>query len=273
MSRAVTTTNRTYTPRSQCTLDLEVQKSSSSHSYVTTVPLFYQLQIPNNESSRQDAIVCTKQLFHSIFIALGSNERGLHRSPAQAMRHIAAQLAKSGCHVERASSLYLTEPLGGGRQPAFVNAVLMVRAQLPPARLLALAKQLERAAGRRRGRRNGPRPIDIDILDYGGRIIGQSTLSARSGLVLPHPELHRRRFVLQPLLDVAPRWHHPLLDRSARQLLARLPARPGIVRRVLDSSWISCDEQELGWVGGVPGQLGRRGLGSARARSDDASGR
>lgn len=182
------------------------------------------------------------QSFHSYFIALGGT---LQSRTIAIMRQIAASLEARGCTVEAASWLYLTEPVGGGRQPPFLNAVLQVRVALPPARFLAWAKTLERSAGRRRGRRNGPRPIDIDILDCGGRRIGRATPRDRTTLVLPHPELHRRRFVLQPLLDIAPHWRHPRLDRSVRQLLARLPARPGAVQRILDPDWISCDEERL----------------------------
>ena len=177
-----------------------------------------------------------------VFIGLGGNSESSISRQAELLRRNAAHLAALGCSIVSASPLYLTAPVGGGRQPEFVNAVIAVRSALPPSRLLRAAKALERAAGRRKGRRNGPRPIDIDILDYGGRTIGLSTAYWRSPLTLPHPELHRRRFVLVPLMDVAPKWQHPVFDRTVQQLLAKLPAVPGAVQRILDSSWISCDD-------------------------------
>ena len=216
-------------------------------------------------------------------MGLGSNDHtSLHEqsSPPLQLRHIASELRLAGLHIHDVSSMYVTEPVGGGRQPRFCNAVLKVSCTLPPARLLALAKALERRAGRRRGRRNGPRPIDIDILDFGGRVtgrtgpgrtrvLGRSSAGARSGVVLPHPELHRRRFALQPLLDVAPSWYHPVLGRSARQLLARLPARSGAVQRILDSDWLSCDEERLRcvWTASAGGWLRTSGSASSVAIS------
>ena len=187
----------------------------------------------------------TYGIIHNIFMGLGGNSYQCDSYSTTLLRQIATLIPMWGCSVQRVSSLYLTEPVGGGRQPPFVNAVLKLRSTVPPARLLALAKAFERDAGRRRGRRNGPRPIDIDILDFAGRVIGDGQSARRAFLVLPHPELHRRRFVLQPLLEVEPHWHHPVLDASVRQLLAKLTDRPGSVQRIVDSGWISCDGERL----------------------------
>ena len=175
----------------------------------------------------------------NVFIGLGGNTGTTTADQIDILRQSATDLSAVGCNVLRASSLYVTEPVGGGgRQPAFVNAVLLVASPLPPARLLAMAKRLERRAGRRRGRRNGPRPLDIDLLDAGGRIIGLPSTKGRAPLVLPHPELHRRHFVLIPLRDIAPHWRHPVLDRSIDQLLAGLRTSTGAVRRIQDSCWL-----------------------------------
>jgi 2-amino-4-hydroxy-6-hydroxymethyldihydropteridine diphosphokinase len=127
---------------------------------------------------------------------------------------------------------------------------------------------LELEAGRRNRGRNAARPLDLDLIDMGGRVVGSTAVrpqaghnlgvwaarrrngrmsrtdvAARGFLTLPHPLMHKRRFVLEPMLDVAPDWFHPVLKVSARQLLARLPKRPGEIRRALDSGWLSCDKQ------------------------------
>lgn len=161
----------------------------------------------------------------------------------QSLRRAVSELRKLNIAVERASALYQTEPIGGINQAQYLNAVILAKANASPAMLLRTVKQLERRAGRRLGVRWGPRPLDLDIIDFRGARYGWPLRKRHRGrLVLPHPEAHRRAFVLVPLLDVAPAWRHPVLGKPARVLLAGLgPQRRG-VRRVLDSRWILCDE-------------------------------
>jgi 2-amino-4-hydroxy-6-hydroxymethyldihydropteridine diphosphokinase len=154
------------------------------------------------------------------------------------------ELTGSGVQIVRTSNLYTTKPVGGGRQPRYLNAVVLANTTLAPGTLLRLVKQLERCAGRRPRERMSARPLDIDILDYGGRRVGRSAAARGHGqLNLPHPELENRAFVLEPLLDVEPHWHHPVLRQSARRLLARLDAsaRAG-VRQALDSTAGTCEK-------------------------------
>lgn len=116
------------------------------------------------------------------------------------------------------SPLYRTEPVGGPRQPDFLNAVAAGRTRLSPLDLLALLLRLEARAGRDpRGERNAPRPLDLDLLLYGD-------LQLRlPGLVLPHPRLARRRFVLAPLADLLPDRVVPGTGRTVASLLAAAP--------------------------------------------------
>ena len=137
--------------------------------------------------------------------------------------------------------------MGQGLQARYLNAVLLAEAPLPPAALLRAIKVIERQAGRRLGRHWGPRPLDIDILDFRGRRMGWAAHPSRlrGRLILPHPEMHRRAFVLAPLLDVAPNWRHPVLERTARALLARLPRHERLgVRPYLDFPPLPCEKRE-----------------------------
>ncbi len=164
-----------------------------------------------------------------------------------------------------ASSLYSTAPMGcPGRQSRYLNAVLLCGCSLPPAQLLRGLKKIEKGAGRRVRGINSPRPLDLDIIDLGGRVTGWplrgrsprrtkrpgvkrsgvAHREPRAWLTLPHPALHKRRFVLQPLAEVAPHWYHPVLKAPVSRLLARLPKRPGDIQRALDSQWLSCDVEE-----------------------------
>ncbi len=119
-----------------------------------------------------------------------------------------------GLRVSASSPLYETEPVGGPPgQGLYLNAVLEVEADLPPRRLLETALALETRLGRRRETPGGARTLDIDLLLFGDDILEEP------GLILPHPRLHLRRFVLAPLCDLAPHLPHPVLGRTLGELL------------------------------------------------------
>lgn len=129
------------------------------------------------------------------FVALGSN---LDEPRAQVERGFTALTALPLTTLRARSRLYRTKPWGVADQPDFVNAVARLEAALAPRALLDALLAIEAGAGRVRGVRNGPRILDLDLLLYGDRIINELDL------VLPHPRLHERAFVLLPLADVAP---------------------------------------------------------------------
>jgi 2-amino-4-hydroxy-6-hydroxymethyldihydropteridine diphosphokinase len=150
------------------------------------------------------------------------------------------ELEAAGIEIACASHLYKTEPLGSGRQPSYLNAVVVAKPGMPPGSLLRLAKQIERRAGRRSTPPMRSRPLDIDILDYGGgRLNWPAGRRERGRLILPHPLLHTRAFVLVPLLEVAPHWSHPVLGLPARTLMSRLGRRAaaGVVRADPPAAW------------------------------------
>jgi len=125
----------------------------------------------------------------------------------------------------RIASLYRTAAVSPIPQPDYLNTAVLASVSLEPGELLALAKALELAAGRRRGARFGPRPLDVDLLLYGDR------QSSAPELTLPHPRLRERRFVLEPLAEIAPDLQIPPDGARVSDLLARLP--PGeVVERV-----------------------------------------
>lgn len=147
------------------------------------------------------------------YIGLGSN---LGR-PAQQIRRASAELgALPETRLERASSLYVSAPLGPPGQPDYVNAVAALCTGLPPLRLLDELQAIECRHGRVRGERWGSRTLDLDLLLYGERVIDSPRLT------VPHPHLAERRFVLQPLHEVAPGLRLPD-GRPVADLLAQCP--------------------------------------------------
>jgi 2-amino-4-hydroxy-6-hydroxymethyldihydropteridine diphosphokinase len=157
-----------------------------------------------------------------ILVGIGSNLAAAgFDSPLDTAAAALAELPGRGVAVARRSRWYLSEPVPPSDQPWYVNAVLEAETGLAPPLLLDCLLAVERRFGRRRGARNAARTLDLDLLDYDGR------QCAGERLILPHPRLHERRFVLAPLAEIAPRWRHPTLGLSASALLARLqPGQP-----------------------------------------------
>ena len=154
------------------------------------------------------------------WIALGSNAQGAWGHPQACITKALETLAENGVAVRAVSPIYITAAIGGGRQPAFLNAVACVNPGMPAASLLRLLKSIERAAGRRLGRHWGPRPLDLDVLGTGSGFRRSAPRTRIPGrIIIPHPHLHQRAFVIVPLAHLAPHWWHPFLHRTARQLL------------------------------------------------------
>lgn len=172
-----------------------------------------------------------------VLLALGSNKPGKWGTPSQNLRRALEMLSVHSIRVDDVSHYFESAPVGFVRQSNYVNIVARCATSLPPARLLRVCKRIERAAGRRLGPVWGPRPLDIDVIDYAGwrtgwRRDGAGRLgSRRAHLVLPHPCLHTRPFVLEPLREVAPSWRHPVLGAGIEAMLARLVRPRGNLRR------------------------------------------
>jgi 2-amino-4-hydroxy-6-hydroxymethyldihydropteridine diphosphokinase len=157
-----------------------------------------------------------------IIIALGSNRRHRrHGAPARVVAAAIDALAASGVRVLRRSRILATAPVGPSDR-TFANAAVLAETDLAPAALLDALKAVERDFGRTRGRRWAARVLDLDIIAYGDRVVPSRLCWATArGLVIPHRAMHLRRFVLDPVVEVAPGWRHPRLGRTVRQLRAR----------------------------------------------------
>ncbi len=158
------------------------------------------------------------------YIGIGSNIGDKKANCLQAVDHL-----KETGSVTRVSSLYYTEPIGYKEQEDFINAVAAVETTLSPVELLSACKSIEARMGRKRTVRWGPRIIDLDILLFGNLIVNQPEL------IIPHPLMAARKFVLAPLTEIAPDANHPVLKKNAFQLLSELKdtstvikCRPGV---------------------------------------------
>ena len=160
-----------------------------------------------------------------ILVALGANlPTARHGTPAQGLDAALCALAGLGVRTVARSRWYRSAAMPPASGPWFVNGVIRVETALAPVPLMARLLLVEREFGRRRSVDGAARPLDLDLLDYHGRIVRRAGDRNEPALVLPHPRLARRAFVLAPLIEVAPEWRHPVSGATATSLLAAVAA-------------------------------------------------
>ncbi len=152
-----------------------------------------------------------------VYLGLGSNLGNRRAHLEEALREIARAAS-----LRRVSSFYRSDPIGFKKQPLFWNVVAEILWRESPEALLRAVKRVEQRIGRTPTFRNGPREIDVDILDFGGRV------RTRPDPILPHPRLATRRFALAPLAEINPYWRHPVTGHTAKAILATLPRGPRV---------------------------------------------
>ena len=174
-----------------------------------------------------------------ILIALGGNRPGKMGAPLEILQWAIVEMAKRQMNIISISSFYRTKAVGQKEQSDYINAVVRVQAAMSPANILTNLKLIEKEAGRDNQQMRisgywGPRTLDLDLIDYKSIVsanysvcsrynhvtVGEKTASCR--LVLPHPRAHERPFVMRPITDINPFWHHPVSGLSAVSLAERM---------------------------------------------------
>ncbi|HLH06618.1 MAG TPA: 2-amino-4-hydroxy-6-hydroxymethyldihydropteridine diphosphokinase [Terriglobales bacterium] len=163
----------------------------------------------------------TESQHRKAYLSLGSNLGNREGN----LRDAIARIRTLG-RVAAVSSFYETEPVDFLNQPWFLNCVIVLETQLPPRSLLQRVLAIERSMGRERHQPKGPRLIDIDILLLDNQVIDEPELT------IPHPALQTRRFVLEPLAEIAPQAMHPVLRKNAQKLLEELSPVQQTVRKI-----------------------------------------
>lgn len=159
-----------------------------------------------------------------VYLSLGSNVGN-----RESQLHDAISRLASFGRVIAVSSFYLTEPVEFVEQPWFLNCAVALETRATAEELIAAILSIEKGMGRKRLQQKGPRVIDIDILLFDEAII------ETNGLTVPHPAMHRRRFVLEPLAEIAPDIVHPVLKRTIRELVDALPAGQAVQKQSRNS--------------------------------------
>lgn len=170
-------------------------------------------------------------------LALGGNSNSDFGSPEKTLIHAIGVLRARGLTIEKTSKFYATPAFPKGSGADYVNAALLINSNQNPRELLSLLHEVEADLGRTRVARWASRPIDIDLIAYGQRLLPDAETHAKwrglspkdqatlwpDQLILPHPRLQDRAFVLVPVCDIAPDWVHPVLGLTMREMMENLP--------------------------------------------------
>ncbi len=154
-----------------------------------------------------------------IYIALGANLPSIHGSPAQTLEEAKKVIVAQGVNVVKSSRTWLTAPVPyDPNQPDYSNAVIEVETDLDAHALLELMLSIETDFGRERSVKNAPRVIDLDLIAYHDEVIGDEP-----SLIVPHPRMQERGFVLRPMAELNDAWIHPVLKQGISALIEQLP--------------------------------------------------
>jgi 2-amino-4-hydroxy-6-hydroxymethyldihydropteridine diphosphokinase len=161
----------------------------------------------------------------AILIALGANLASTAGPPEETLRAALRELSRAGVRIADVSPFYRTQAWPDPTDPPFVNAVARVETERTPVELMRLLHETETLFGRTRSARNTPRTLDLDLIDYRGRVEDGPPK-------LPHPRMDSRAFVLMPLAAIAPDWRHPVSGAAIERLIRSLPTaeRDAVVR-------------------------------------------
>ena len=150
---------------------------------------------------------------NKIFLLLGSNQQNPQKQLLLAQKLVTKKIGP----IKRKSAIYQTAAWGNANQPDFLNQVTIVETKLPAQKTMQIILQIEKEMGRLRTVKNAPRIIDIDILFFNKEIINEEQL------IVPHPQLQNRRFVLVPLNELSPNFKHPVLKKTIHKLFIHCP--------------------------------------------------
>ena len=172
-----------------------------------------------------------KKPSEDIFIGIGSNMSGpKNTSPFETCEDALKVLEQLDLRIISKSNWYSSAPIPESSQPWYINGIISIRTSLTPKSLLDLLHKVEQMFGRTREYENSARTLDLDLIAYADIILGWKDVSKKRELIIPHPRMSERGFVLFPLKEIASNWHHPVSNKSINELILCLDPAQKVIR-------------------------------------------